>query len=77
MLSTIRYGNVANGIYVIRDSVKYGYDKLSNVNAVYENGKQVITYEYDSLSRIKRENNKKLQFTKVYSYDNNGNIILQ
>ena len=33
-----------------------------------------MKYEYDEIGRIKREDNKKLNKTYTYSYDNNGNI---
>ena len=48
---------------------------MGNITNVYENGQLVVEYKYDALSRLVRENNKKLGKTFVFSYDNNGNIL--
>ena len=75
MVSTIRYGGMQNGKYALNDSVKYAYDKLGNVEKVYENGALTARYTYDRLNRLIREDNKKLNRTFLYEYDNNGNIL--
>ena len=77
MPSTIRYGHVVNNQFVLRDSIKYAYDNMGNITEIYENGKLFVSYEYDKLNRLVRENNRKMNFTKLFAYDNNGNIILQ
>lgn len=77
MPSTIRFGNKINDQFVLRDSVKYAYDEMGNIAKVYENGKLVVTYEYDKLNRLVRENNKKRNETQLFAYDNNGNILLK
>ena len=61
----------------MRDSVKYAYDTMGNITEIYENGKLCVTYAYDKLNRLVRENNKKKNETKLFAYDNSGNIILQ
>ena len=48
---------------------------MGNITNVYENGQLVVEYKYDALSRLVRENNKKLGKTFVFSYDNMGNIL--
>lgn len=63
----------------------YDYDNLGNLITVKEgirNGENTtgtnyslkITYEYDALSQLTRENNKYLNKTITYEYDNGGNI---
>ena len=74
-ISTIRYGEVKNNKLIIRDSVRYAYDSMGNITKVYENGEQTVSYEYDGIGRLKRENNRILGKTKVYAYDGNGNIL--
>ncbi len=77
MPSTIRFGNTYDGKFVLCDSLKYAYDSVGNITAIYEQGILVVTYAYDKLNRLVRENNKKMNLTKVYAYDNHGNIITQ
>ena len=73
---TISYGRkTANGNFAIKENVKYKYDSMGNITNVYENGQLVVEYKYDALSRLVRENNKKLGKTFVFSYDNMGNIL--
>ncbi|MDE6020433.1 MAG: RHS repeat-associated core domain-containing protein, partial [Ruminococcus sp.] len=64
---------------------RYSYDKLGNITAI-DQGERVddtvhgknyvnkITYAYDALSQLTRENNKYLNQTITYTYDNGGNI---
>ena len=77
MPSTIRYGNTYDGKFVLCNSLKYAYDSAGNITAIYEQGILVVTYAYDKLNRLVRENNKKMNLTKIYAYDNHGNIIMQ
>ena len=66
---------------------RYIYDKLGNITTVQEgtrggttetpaiaNNKNMVTYTYDSLNQLKRENNLYLNQTIVYNYDKGGNI---
>ncbi len=60
---------------VIMDSLKYSYDMYGNIVAIKENGVEIVHYTYDELSRLIREDNKKLNKTTVFSYDIGGNIL--
>ena len=66
---------------------RYIYDNSGNITAVQEgtrggtaespaivNNKNMVSYTYDSLNQLKRENNLYLNQTLVYNYDNGGNI---
>ncbi len=59
---------------LIKDSLKYTYDKKGNITSIKENGIEFVRYTYDDLSRLIREDNKKLNKTSTYSYDKGGNI---
>lgn len=58
----------------IKDNVKYKYDSCGNIIEITENGALSARYEYDSLNRIVREDNKKLGKTHLFNYDSCGNI---
>lgn len=58
----------------IKDNIKYKYDKSGNICEITENGHIVAQYAYDGLNRLVREDNKPLNKTVVYTYDNCGNI---
>ena len=77
MPSTIRYGNKTGGRYGIRDSIKYAYDEEGNIAKIYENGSLSVRYTYDKLNRLVREDNRELNKTCLYTYDNNGNILFR
>ena len=77
MIATIRYGDTSTGSYIFRDSLKYAYDVMGNISKVYENGKLTVSYTYDNLNRLVREDNKLFGKTWLYTYDNNGNILLK
>ena len=57
------------------ERLKYSYDKMGNISAIFKNGTLIVKYTYDHLNRIVREDNKTLKKTWVFAYDNNGNII--
>lgn len=59
----------------IKDSLKYGYDANGNIIKILENGKEIARYEYDSISRLVREDNAKLGKTTTFQYDCGGNIV--
>ena len=71
LVSSIWYGK--NG--VIEDNTKYQYDEKGNITKIFENGTEKVRYTYDSLSRLIREDNKELNKTYIFSYDNGGNIF--
>ncbi len=62
-----------NGI--IKDSLKYNYDSNGNITKIIENGIEIVRLTYDSISRLIREDNKKLNKTITFDYDCGGNII--
>lgn len=57
------------------DNFKYVYDSKGNITKVVENGSEIVRYTYDSLSRLIREDNKKLDTTTTFAYDIGGNIV--
>ena len=74
--STIQYMNGSGGIqYTVSKTLKYSYDNMGNISAIYDNGKLKYRYEYDTLNRLIREDNKPFNKTWTYFYDDNGNII--
>ena len=57
------------------ERLKYSYDKMGNISAIFKNGTLIVKYTYDTLNRIIREDNRTLKKTWMLAYDNNGNII--
>ena len=57
------------------ERLKYSYDKMGNISAIFKNGTLIVKYTYDKLNRIIREDNRTLKHTWMFAYDNNGNII--
>ena len=53
----------------------YTYDSLGNITQVRENGVLKLSYEYDSLNQLVRENNAYANKTWKYVYDKSGNIV--
>ena len=53
---------------------EYKYDDRMNIIQVLENSELINRYEYDGVNRLVREDNKKLNKTITYHYDNGGNI---
>jgi len=51
----------------------YTYDDNGNILEVYD-GTSTTNYEYDSANQLIRENNSKYNYTKLWTYDNAGNI---
>ena len=62
-----------NGI--VQESLKYSYDQNGNIIKIFENGELIQNFEYDGISRLIRENNKKLNKTTTFEYDAGGNIF--
>ena len=54
---------------------QYQYDENGNICVIYQNGEEIASYEYDLCNQLIRENNVKSGITKIYSYDDGGNII--
>ncbi|MBO5315630.1 MAG: RHS repeat protein, partial [Clostridia bacterium] len=52
----------------------YTYDERGNITGITVGGQQ-ITYEYDDLGQLVRENNQPRGETYVYVYDNAGNLF--
>ena len=62
--------SITNGSNIL----KYAYDALGNIEKIYENNRLKVSYTYDALSRLTREDNQWLNKTICYSYDVGGNI---
>ncbi|MCL2145465.1 MAG: RHS repeat-associated core domain-containing protein, partial [Endomicrobia bacterium] len=75
MVSSIRYGEVKDGQYVIGNGLDYKYDGRGNITEIWESGELTVTYTYDKLQRLVREDNMSKGKSWFYSYDNNGNIL--
>ena len=55
---------------------QYQYDTRGNITSIYlSENEKYITYEYDDLNCLVRENNELLGKTYVIQYDINGNIL--
>lgn len=54
---------------------KYTYDESGNIERIYENGILSVRYEYDSLGRLTREDNRVFGKTTLWEYDKSGNIL--
>ena len=55
------------------DSWNYTYDNAGNITAITSGGKR-ISYQYDKLNQLIRENNGVLNETILYTYDAGGNM---
>ena len=59
---------------------RYTYDRVGNITSIKEKTTaggsftDKVSYTYDNLNQLTRENNKDLNKTITYSYDGNGNI---
>ena len=77
MPSAVYFGSKETGMYALNEHVKYAYDEKGNIQKIFENGEMTVRYGYDTLGRLVREDNKKFGKTWLYTYDNNGNILLK
>ena len=78
LVSTVRYGYKKNTTkYFLYDTINYTYDEMGNITHVKKNGVIEVRYTYDNLSRLVREDNKLLNKTYTFLYDNNGNILFK
>ena len=67
---TTRIGTITNN----GSDITYTYDNNGNITAITQDG-QVISYAYNELSELIREDNQVLNKTITYSYDAGGNIL--
>lgn len=51
------------------ERLKYSYDKMGNISAIFKNGTLIVKYTYDTLNRIIREDNRMLKKTWMLAYD--------
>ncbi|OQA48534.1 MAG: tRNA(Glu)-specific nuclease WapA precursor [Firmicutes bacterium ADurb.Bin300] len=73
-ISYVKYNsNVSQG--PIKPSFYYTYDNKGNILTVKEGNVLKVTYTYDGLSRLVREDNVWLDKSVTYTYDNGGNIL--
>ncbi|MBQ7907585.1 MAG: RHS repeat-associated core domain-containing protein, partial [Clostridia bacterium] len=56
-------------------TLNYEYDSMGNITSVSLGDFLLVSYVYDSLGQLVRENNRELDKTLTYSYDNNGNLL--
>ena len=61
-----------NGSFAITSYV-YTYDVDGNITQISDSNGNTISYEYDNLGQLTRENNEVLGKAFVYTYDNGGN----
>ena len=66
---SVRYAS--GGVWT--DQLRYTYDEMGNISAIYEDDLLSVRYAYDSLNRLVREDNRALGKTVCYAYDDNGN----
>ena len=59
------------------ESFTYKYDKNDNITSISSSDEYEVTYEYDELEQLVRENDSKAGTTTLYSYDKGGNITGQ
>ena len=70
MVSEVR--TVVNGTAI---DTEYWYDEYGDIIGIRENGSFTSIYEYDKWHRLIRENNRVLNATYVWEYDEGGNIL--
>lgn len=51
------------------ERLKYSYDKMGNISAIFKSGTLIVKYTYDTLNRIIREDNRTLKKTWMLAYD--------
>lgn len=73
-LTTVYYKTGSDHLVSAIEQWNYVYDSVGNIIAVKNDDAEVMSYEYDSLGQLTRENNALLGKTYTYSYDNYGNL---
>ena len=53
----------------------YSYDSIGNITRVTENGVLKLSYQYDGLGQLVREDNAYANATYAFTYDGYGNIL--
>ncbi|MDE7083299.1 MAG: hypothetical protein K2O89_06340 [Clostridia bacterium] len=59
----------------VKDNIRYKYDRCGNICEITQNNRLAVTYEYDKLNRLVKEDNKQLGKVFEFVYDTNGNIL--
>ena len=59
----------------IDNTTVYKYNKDGNISEIYVNNVLNKRYSYDGFKRLIREDDREMNYTKTYYYDENGNII--
>ncbi|WP_010075577.1 hypothetical protein [Clostridium cellulovorans] len=65
--------NTISSINNNSNAINCSYDKNGNIATITQNG-QIISYYYNKLNELKREDNQALNKTITYAYDAGGNI---
>ncbi len=63
-----------DGNEVASKDLRYTYDALGNIRIIKEGSTEKVRYHYDNLNQLEREDNKYLNKTIVYRYDDGGNL---
>ena len=71
-----KYTSVVGRTSTTTTVYNYTYDERGNITGITVGGQQ-ITYEYDDLGQLIRENNQPRGETYVYVYDNAGNLYVK
>lgn len=70
-VSSVRYGTDG----AAGEDVRYTYDRKGNITGIRTDGKEAVTYGYDALDRLVREDNLLLGKVQTFEYDGDGNIL--
>lgn len=73
--SSVYYDSFSSGAKTSSTNIKYKYDSSNNITEIRENDVLVNKYYYDALNRLIREDNRKLNKSFFFTYDNNGNLL--
>lgn len=73
--SSVYYDSFSSGVKISSTNIKYKYDSSNNITEIRENDVLVNKYYYDTLNRLIREDNRKLNKSFFFAYDNNGNLL--
>ena len=73
--SSVYYDSFSSGVKTSSTNIKYKYDSSNKITEIRENDVLVNKYQYDSLNRLIREDNRKLNKSFFFTYDNNGNLL--
>ena len=64
-----------NIVYQDGKNIDYEYDQNANISSINVSDERRVSYEYDDLNRLIRENNYEANKSYVYFYDKYGNIL--